>query len=446
MYWDPPEKRRSIVRILAIVGAVIAALASASAAVMSYPLIVIADSDLGAGAMQRVHDCVALFFFSLAVFMVIMPILPWPRMRIVLATGVLTVLALWRFQSDSVPHAVRWPLMVLIATGIASEAIEGRWRGTVGGRRGLALTLLLVCLVVVCDYQGRLYFGLLPAKCEPLTARHPELRTSISIMAWDEAAHATSQVTGLRAVGSKDGSLTVEPRERGKAFVQPPSEPDRMIDLVCFSPDGRTLAAADNNRMYRGSVITIWDVSPSDENSPPIVIHRKTLQGLTHWTFAMDFFPDGRTLLYSNDRFVCISDVNSGNELARLVPHPHPKQSWDITADCVATSPDGQTFATWAWDSLKLWDRQSLRLLRVMDTGGGIGCKLAYTPDSRRLVATDREKVVQWDLRPSPLWFLFMLGSTLTAIGWCYFTCTRKPPCINLAGVTKGPDDTAATL
>lgn len=446
MYWDPPGKRRSGFRILAVLGTVVAAFVSASAAVMSYPIIIIADSDLGAGAMERVRDGLTMFFFSIGALLITLPILPWPRLRILLAVVFLFALALWKFESQQVPHGVRWPLMALVGLAIASEAIESQWRGRWGGFRGFGFALLLICLIVLSDCLGRIYLGLLPAWPQPLAAAPTNLRTSISLMAGEEARRSVSNSTGLLAIGNKDGSFRVQGARGGPAFDQPPSEPDRMIDVVSFSPDGRTLAIADNHRMYRGSMITIWDVSQSDGNTPPKITPKSTISGLSHWTFSLDFFPDGQTLLFSNDRTVCISDVVSGKELARFPPHPHPRQHWNIGPDCVAVSPDGRTFATWAWDSLKLWDRQSLRLLRVMDTRGGIGCKLAFTPDGRRLVATDREKVMQWDLRPSPLWFLFMLGSTLIAIGWCYCTCTRKPPCINLAGVTQGPDDTAAIL
>ena len=160
-------------------------------------------------------------------------------------------------------------------------------------------------------------------------------------------------------------------------------------------------------------------MAPGKGGTPPFVGLRHTLRGHTHWTFSLDFFPDGRTLISANgDHTVRFWDVVSGQEQTRFTPHHHPQGYWDISVDCVAVAPDGQAFATWAWDSIKLWDCESFRLVRQLDSRQGLGSWPAFTPDGRYLIAGDRWSVHSWDLHPSPLPFLGLLAVTAAVIAW----------------------------
>jgi hypothetical protein len=72
-------------------------------------------------------------------------------------------------------------------------------------------------------------------------------------------------------------------------------------------------------------------------------------------------------------------------------------------ADCVVVAPDGKRFATWYNSDIKVWDSQSLEMLRHIDSPNHIACSLAFTTDGDRLIAVDREVATVWELAPSPL-------------------------------------------
>src|SRR5262249_605663 len=162
---------------------------------------------------------------------------------------------------------------------------------------------------------------------------------------------AVSPEAGLQAEGEKDGTLTVEPLGGGPALRVPASGPDRMLDVLRFSPDGRMLAVADNHRMYVGSVGGLWEVAAGKGGRAPTAARGDTVRAQSPYTFALDFFPDGRTLVSTNgDGTARLWEVATGREVTRFVPHRHPRGYGDGVADCVVTSPDGRTFATWGSD------------------------------------------------------------------------------------------------
>src|SRR5262249_40239711 len=155
------------------------------------------------------------------------------------------------------------------------------------------------------DYQGRIHLGQLPGGYRPRSVNLEKVRTSV-----------VSAVAKLRAIGKDDGTLVVENVNGGPATTFPASGPDRMLQVLSFSPDGQTLAVADNNRMHPGSVITLWDVRPG---RPPIVTLRHTLRGHTHWTFSLDWFADSRTLVSANgDNTVRLWAAESGKEIGQF--------------------------------------------------------------------------------------------------------------------------------
>ena len=97
--------------------------------------------------------------------------------------------------------------------------------------------------------------------------------------------------------------------------------------------------------MFKGSVISIWDVT-GDSASPPIVRLRHKLPEAERGYCDASFFPDRRTLVVSNcDKTALLWDVESAYQIASFAPNDGVP--WGFVADCVAVAPDGQTFATW---------------------------------------------------------------------------------------------------
>ena len=387
----------STFRLIPLGAALFACAAWAFLAVTSYPIIEIADG-LGSGARERVGDTEAMLGFSLAAALLATRIIPWSGLRIALILVLIGILAAHSFESSTTSHAARWTLMAILGLAVVADWAKVRqrlpqlhpfrlvWTAVFlpddDGIEDVCIQplhpLWLICvavliplLVVVSDWQGRVYLGQLPSWTGPKPAEKQGMRTSISLMAGEAAAQTVSPQARLRAVGGKDGKLTVEPLDGGTSLSLPASSPDRMLQVLAFSPDGKFLAVADNNRMYEGSVITIWDMAPGNPTTPPSVVLRHTLRGHSTWTFSLDFFPDSRTLISANgDMTVRLWDAATGAELASFIPHHHRNGYWDIVVDCVIASPDGRTFVTWAYDGIKVWDRQSLQLLRRMDARG----------------------------------------------------------------------------
>lgn len=415
------------VRRACLAMAVLGCLLCLGTAVANYPIIVVADSDLGSGAMQVVGDCLTAFAVCLSAATVVglavfLRIPTW----LALSAGLLVLAAAALVHVQVMPHESRWALVTLVAVFLAVEGLPAfssralRWFpfGPCGW------ILFFPALVVMADWQGRIYFGLLPLSSRPQTEAE-ELPKRSSASMGPASQVAVCPATGLRARGDAAGGLTVENLHGGPAFHRAPSAPDRMLDLVLFSPDGSTLDVADNHRMYQGSAITIWDVAPGDRGTPPQVTLRHELGIAEHYYFSLAFFPDGRTLISSNgDNTVRLWDVSDGRELARFVPHARPN-SWDRHAYCVAASPHGKTFATWAYGEIEWWDRETLRLLRQLDGRQTVPVSLEFSSDGNALVAAGRDRVYTWGLHPSALPFLSLVTAAATSLA-CVVLLARR--------------------
>jgi WD40 repeat protein len=368
-------------RIALIVVAFLTAAWWGFACLASFPIIVIADSDLGAGAMKRVQDAAVLSLSSLAAAVVLC--IRFGERTLLIGLSVLV--SCISFESSDFSHKARWSVLAICGLAIAATHVEGRslrlWR--VG-----LLALLTPALLLLTDYHWRVLAGRMPSSWGALAKRDSEAwRTSVSLLDLQARAQAISPQSGLRATAGKDGILSLQNIAGGPPLLIPPSGNDRRLDVLTFSPDGRTLAVADNDCMYTGSVITLWDVAPGDPQTPPRAVLRHILHGHTHYTFSLDFFPDGRTLISANgDGTVRLWDTVQGKETRCL----------QQDADCVVTAPDGRAFAAWGRDGITIRDRDSLQALRLLDARG-IASRLAFSPDGNSLLATDREGIAVWD-------------------------------------------------
>jgi WD40 repeat protein len=160
---------------------------------------------------------------------------------------------------------------------------------------------------------------------------------------------------------------------------------------MAFSPDGKLLATAGGVALPSGAdrsgtpgVVTVWDVVNGEE--------LVTFPAHKAWIMSVAFSPDGKTLATANnDTTLKLWDATSGQELRTFKGHDGPV--WRV-----AFSPDGKTLASVGGGDgqVRLWDveAQPLHTLR----GGSI---IAFSPDGRWLVsgASDWQPVRVWDAR-----------------------------------------------
>jgi RNA polymerase sigma factor (sigma-70 family) len=153
------------------------------------------------------------------------------------------------------------------------------------------------------------------------------------------------------------------------------------VNSVAFSPDGRTLASASQDR-----TIKLWAVDTRQLKA--------TLQGHGDAVLAVAFSPDGKTLASAGaDQTVRLWDVFRGQELKRLVGH-------EGQVEAVAFAPKGATVASGGQDgTVRLWGTSTgLQKAICQEQSESIGT-LAFSPDGHTLVTGSRDGSVKlWDL------------------------------------------------
>ncbi|WP_405652691.1 WD40 repeat domain-containing protein [Streptomyces sp. RK9] len=153
------------------------------------------------------------------------------------------------------------------------------------------------------------------------------------------------------------------------------------VNSVVFSPDGRTVATAGEDREAM-----LWDAA-NGKRRAKLSGHKDAVKGI-------GFSPDGRTLATgSGDHTVILWHVGRGARAATLTGH-----SGAVRA--LAFSPDGRTLATAGLDrTVVLWD-PARRTRTATLTGHGTNVySLAFAPGSRPLLASSGENgaITLWD-------------------------------------------------
>jgi WD40 repeat protein len=170
------------------------------------------------------------------------------------------------------------------------------------------------------------------------------------------------------------------------------------VQAVAFSPDGRTLASGDDDLHPNGaakSTIRFWNVTSHQQLGAPVTAR-------THAVQALAFSPDGRTLASADDDgTIRFWNVASHRQIgAPLIGAPTSVLSFASSALSVAFSPNGRTLAAGYSDNyvggtngtLRFWDVASHRELGVVVLANAQAVdSVAFSPDGRMLASGDSQ-------------------------------------------------------
>ncbi len=166
------------------------------------------------------------------------------------------------------------------------------------------------------------------------------------------------------------------------------SAEDRIYSFA-FQPDTGRLAAAGKH-----GVLRFWDVKTGQE------VHRIATGIKQEYWGILSFLADGRRCVLSafDDKsetaYLLIIDVKDGKELRRI--------KLGEGRSPIVLSPDGRTVATanhYSEPCVRLWDVESGRE-RLGDAGHRTPATLSLSADGRTLISRGEEgRVIHWDLR-----------------------------------------------
>jgi eukaryotic-like serine/threonine-protein kinase len=183
------------------------------------------------------------------------------------------------------------------------------------------------------------------------------------------------------ASAGEDRTLRVWDAASGENVFTLEQDPS-AVSCVAFSPDGRQLACAGGE----GGPNLVW-IRDAATGRPV-----RCLRGHTEAVDRIDFSPDGSRLASAGeDGRVKVWDVAGGAEVAAMGGHKR-------RALCVAFCPDGQRLASGGDDGLIVWDAASGKEILALERQTSPVRSVAFSPDGRYLAAGREDGIVRlWE-------------------------------------------------
>ena len=221
------------------------------------------------------------------------------------------------------------------------------------------------------------------------------------------------------ATGDQDGIVKIWDTQNGQCITKIDWGSNRNVDSLLhlhFSQDGQHLATSG----FGHSAVYTWRTN-TDTPIMSFTVENAERKDYSRgyygdWCFPVSFSPVGNQLAYVTAiDTVTISDVDTGEQIARLTGHAAPVHS-------AVFSPCGQYLATATLDNeVQVWDIHNESRVMTPTTYEGDRVRLAYTPDGAMRIANIHENEVQiWDVSQQEKLDTFDSRGTTTAA--CFST------------------------
>lgn len=165
------------------------------------------------------------------------------------------------------------------------------------------------------------------------------------------------------------------------ALVRTLKDTNQSVTCLMFSPDGKTLAAGYNDTMIR-----LWRVADGQLLA--------TLKGDEYNVYSLAFSLDGQRLASSHISDIRLWQVSDGKLLHQF--------SLDTgTSGPLAFSPDGASLAIGGLDgNIAVFSSNDGSVIHQFKSGSWPISDLAFSPDGKFLATADRATIRMWDMSP----------------------------------------------